>query len=69
MDHLRETEKDASADLTDGLKLLYDDGWILVRPSGTEPLFRIFSESKDSKKAAERADRAESTARDFIRRC
>ncbi|MHA1494609.1 MAG: phosphoglucosamine mutase [Candidatus Thorarchaeota archaeon] len=28
----------------DGIKLLYDDGWILIRPSGTEPLYRIFTE-------------------------
>ena len=29
----------------DGVKLYFDDGsWILVRPSGTEPLLRIYIE-------------------------
>ncbi|MDD3315128.1 MAG: phosphoglucomutase/phosphomannomutase family protein [Syntrophaceticus sp.] len=33
----------------DGVKLLCEDGsWVLVRPSGTEPLFRIYVESKSS---------------------
>lgn len=32
---------------TDGVRIDYDDGWVLLRPSGTEPKFRIYSESKD----------------------
>ena len=31
----------------DGLKLYFeDDSWILIRPSGTEPVLRIFAEAK-----------------------
>jgi phosphomannomutase/phosphoglucomutase len=30
----------------DGVKLLYDEGWILIRASGTEPLYRSFAEGK-----------------------
>lgn len=30
----------------DGVKLIYPEGWILIRPSGTEPIFRIFVETK-----------------------
>ncbi|MBR4504829.1 MAG: phosphoglucosamine mutase [Candidatus Methanomethylophilaceae archaeon] len=44
------------ANLTDGLRIDYDDGWVLMRPSGTEPKFRVYSESKD-KAAAERRSR------------
>lgn len=33
-------------DTTDGVKVFSDGGWILVRPSGTEPLVRVFAESK-----------------------
>jgi phosphomannomutase / phosphoglucomutase len=41
-------------DRTDGLKVWADDhSWVLVRPSGTEPIFRIFAESDTQ----ERADR------------
>jgi len=38
-------------DETDGLKLYVKDGWVLMRPSGTEPIFRVYSESKSKKKA------------------
>lgn len=42
-------------DLKDGVKLFLDDNssWILVRPSGTEPLLRIYFES-DSKEKIEK---------------
>jgi phosphomannomutase/phosphoglucomutase len=42
---------DAESDTTDGLKLRYSDGWVLLRPSGTEPLFRIFAEAKTESRA------------------
>jgi len=38
-------------DKTDGLKLFVKDGWVLMRPSGTEPIFRIYSESKSKENA------------------
>ncbi len=39
--------KVASVNLLDGMKLLLDDGsWILVRESGTEPVARLYVESK-----------------------
>ena len=39
-------------DYKDGVKLYLDDGktWILVRPSGTEPLLRIYIESDTQEK-------------------
>ena len=33
-------------DRTDGIKIFTTDGWVLMRPSGTEPLFRVYAESK-----------------------
>ena len=34
----------------DGVKIIFqDDSWLLVRPSGTEPLVRIYAESESSK--------------------
>jgi phosphomannomutase/phosphoglucomutase len=51
-------------DKTDGLKVWYDDGWVLVRPSGTEPLVRIYAESKSEKRAEELLKHFEEVVRD-----
>ena len=37
-------------------EIYFDDGWVLLRPSTTEELFRVYSESKDAALAQERAD-------------
>ncbi len=36
---------------SDGLKLGFDDGWLLVRPSGTEPKVRVTAEAKTEVRA------------------
>ncbi|MBW6471252.1 MAG: phosphoglucosamine mutase [Methanosarcinaceae archaeon] len=46
-------EGTAKVDTTDGVKIWYDEGWVLIRPSGTEPIIRIFAESKTKAKAEE----------------
>lgn len=45
-------------DTKDGVKLYFDDGesWILVRPSGTEPLLRIYFESDSVEKIEQLKD-------------
>ncbi len=43
--------KGDEVDTTDGVKIWYDDGWVLIRPSGTEPIIRIFAESKTKDRA------------------
>ena len=65
---LKDGNKKIKADTTDGLKLIYDDGWVLMRPSGTEPIFRITSESKDENVAIRRADEFETHAEGYVRR-
>ena len=42
-------------DTTDGVKIFKEDGWVIIRPSGTEPIFRCFSESDSQEKATEMA--------------
>jgi phosphomannomutase len=32
-------------DTKDGFKFFFDDGWLLIRPSGTEPLVRFYAEA------------------------
>ena len=40
------SSKEGKVDRTDGLKIWVDGkSWILLRPSGTEPLIRVFAES------------------------
>ena len=36
----------------DGLKKIYNDNsWLLLRPSGTEPLFRVYSDAMTQERA------------------
>ena len=53
LDTLLKITEDQERITLDGVKLLYDDGWILIRASGTEPLYRCFSESDTKEKAEE----------------
>ena len=46
-------QKDIKCDTLDGLKLRYPDGWVLLRPSGTEPRFRVFAEARTKNRAQE----------------
>jgi len=41
------------ADTIDGVKVWHDDGWVLIRPSGTEPIIRVFAEAKSKLRADE----------------
>ena len=51
-----ELTRDADRVVTmDGLKSYYGRGWVLVRPSGTEPLFRVYAEDPDADTARRRA--------------
>jgi phosphomannomutase/phosphoglucomutase len=47
---------DAALDTTDGYRLDYGDAWVLARPSGTEPVVRVYAEARDPDRAAELAD-------------
>ena len=39
-----------NANTTDGIKIIIDEkNWIMVRPSGTEPIVRIYAESNSQK--------------------
>jgi len=57
---------DQRTDLTDGIKIYFDGGWSLVRPSGTEQIFRIYSEGKDESTAKRCGDECEKVLRELL---
>ena len=40
----------------DGLKVSFDDSWVHIRPSNTEPIVRIFAEAKTEAEASQLVD-------------
>ena len=63
LDAIATFAEESEADVTrqDGYRLDYGDGWVLARPSGTEPLVRVYAEARD-------ADRAEELATAMVER-
>ena len=56
----------AKIDTTDGYRFDFEDGWLHLRPSNTEPVVRIIAEGKD-KKTAEKYIDAISDIRNALR--
>ncbi len=50
---LEASELGLKIDTLDGIKIRHEDGWVLIRPSGTEPIIRIFAEAKKQERAEE----------------
>ncbi len=55
-------------DRTDGIRVVFDDGWLLLRPSGTEPIFRCFAEARDEERAEKLASRGMKELRACIKK-
>ncbi|MBL8982767.1 MAG: phosphoglucosamine mutase, partial [Gemmatimonadetes bacterium] len=55
---LRAGFPDATVDTQDGLRLTWEDRWVHVRPSGTEPIVRVIAEGP-----------TEDDAKELVRRC
>jgi len=64
---IEQDSKGLKVDTTDGVKILLDDGWVIIRPSGTEPIFRIFSESRSASKAEELAEKYKKKVEELVR--
>jgi phosphomannomutase/phosphoglucomutase len=47
----------------------FDEGWALIRPSGTEPIFRIYSEARSDQAAKRIGDECERALEDAVRVC
>jgi len=61
-----EAMKPLSVTTLDGIKLTFDDGWLLVRPSGTEPKMRVTVEARGQARGRRLYDEAVKTIRDCI---
>ncbi len=70
MNKLIKTVKDnddiLKIDKTDGVKLYVENGWILMRPSGTEPIFRTYAEAKTMQQAQQLASRYITLVKEII---
>ena len=46
-------DNSASVSFEDGIRLAFEDGWLLIRPSGTEPKIRVTAEARTEARARE----------------
>jgi phosphomannomutase/phosphoglucomutase len=51
VNQMKDSKDVTNIDRTDGVKLYMKDGWVLMRPSGTEPIFRVYVEAKEKPRA------------------
>jgi phosphomannomutase len=58
VDTLAQTFPDAERNVLDGEKYVWEDGWVQVRASGTEPIVRILAEAGTRDRAEDLARRA-----------
>ena len=63
---LEEKYQDEQITTIDGLKIDFEDGWVHLRKSNTEPIIRIYSESEGEKKANAFAERMITEIKELI---
>jgi phosphomannomutase len=56
LENARSLFADQKPDTTDGVKIDFDDGWVHLRKSNTEPIIRVYSEGSSPDKARELAE-------------
>jgi phosphoglucosamine mutase len=61
------SEAEGKLETIDGLRLAFKDGWLLIRPSGTEPKIRITAEAKSSRRAKQIYELGIKTVEDAVR--
>lgn len=63
-----DTYSDETLDLADGVKRIWDDRWVNIRKSGTEPIIRVFSEAQTAEEAQDLCDSTLNTLRSLMER-
>lgn len=61
-----ETYSDETLDLADGIKRVWEDRWVNIRKSGTEPVIRVFSEAQTTEEAQNLCDSTLDTLKSLI---
>lgn len=56
MRRVTEASTEEHVDLTEGVRVLHDDGWVLVLPDSSEPTVTVWAEGKDLESASERLE-------------
>lgn len=62
----KEIAIDGTRNEQDGLRIDEEDGWFLIRASGTEPAIRLTAEYKNKKRLEERAERLRKTIKSAV---
>ena len=57
LDQLASSYAEADVSRIDGLKIDFDDAWVHLRASNTEPIIRIYSEANSVEKATALAEK------------
>ena len=63
-----ETYTNDTLDLADGVKRVWEDRWVNIRKSGTEPVIRVFSEAQTTEEAQELCNSTLDTLKSLMQR-
>ncbi len=66
MNYLKSKFKDGNITTIDGLKIVYDDWWFIIRKSNTEPLLRLIIEAKSKRNLNERMQEIKEAVERFL---
>jgi phosphomannomutase len=69
LEGIRERTSGTKLESIDGVKIWHEDqSWILIRPSGTEPAFRLFAEAKNKDRMDQLISHYRQIVEDLVKR-
>jgi phosphomannomutase len=63
---IKESYKNEEINDIDGVKIDFQDGWVHLRKSNTEPILRVYAEAESTEAAAKLANEVKFTATNFL---
>ncbi len=66
LDTIATTFEDARVTTIDGVKIDFDDSWIHIRKSNTEPIIRLYAEAKSLDKIKAKIEKIEAVIAEFV---